>query len=142
MNRRLATLLAAALAFPGLETAACATARAAEPFVEVPMPAPVKRSYLLAYASMIVGGGLVGASFTLAHRAEDTYREYLSATDPDRISHLYDRTVTYDRLSSGSLLAGEALVATGIYLRFLRQPPPQRMSLELGAGTCALSMRF
>jgi len=142
MNRRLATLIAAALAFPGLETAACAPARAAEPFVEVPMPVSEKRSYLLAYTSMIVGGGLVGASFALAHRAEDTYQEYLSATDPDRISHLYDRTVAYDRLSSGSLLAGEALIATGIYLRFLRPPPPQRMSLKLGAGTCALSMRF
>jgi len=142
MNRRLATLLAAALACTGLETAACAPARAAEPFAEIPMPVPERRSYLLAYASLVAGGGLVGASFAFANRAEDTYQEYLNATDPDRISDLYDRTSSYDRLSSGSLLAGEALIATGIYLRFLRPPPRQRVSLVLGAGTCALSMRF
>jgi hypothetical protein len=142
MKRRLATLLAAALACTGLETAACVTARAAEPFVEFPMPAPVRHSYKLAYASLIAGGGLIGASFVIAGRADDIYQEYMSATEPDHISELYDRTVTYDRLARASLLAGEALIVTGIYLRFLRAAPPQRVGLVLGAGTCALSMRF
>jgi hypothetical protein len=142
MIRLPATLLAAALACTGLETTACAPARAAQPFAEVSMPAPERRSHLLAYASLIAGAGLIGASFTLADRAEDTYQEYMNATDPDRISDLYDRTASYDRLSSGFLLAGEALIATGIYLRFVRPPPPQRVGLVFGAGTCALSMRF
>lgn len=142
MNRLLATLLAAALTTTGLETAACAPARAAEPFAQVPMPAPERRSHLLAYVSLVAGAGLIGASFPLADRAQASYEEYLNATDPEPISDLYDRTVRYDRLASGSLLAGEALIVTGIYLRFLRPPPPQRVSLVLGAGTCALSMRF
>lgn len=142
MNRLLATLLAAGLAITGLETAACAPARAAEPFAEVPLPAPAHESHRLAYASLIGGAGLIGASFALAHSAQDTYSEYLNATDPGRISELYDRTVHFDRLSSGSLLAGEALIVTGVYLRFLRPDPPQRVSVVLGTGACALSVRF
>ena len=142
MIRLLATLLAAGLAISGFETAACAPAQAAEPFVEVPLPAPQPQSHRLAYASLVTGAGLIGASFALAHRAQDTYSEYLLATDPQRISDLYDWTVRYDRLSSGSLLTGEALLVAGVYLRFLRPPLPQRLSLVLGTGACALSVRF
>ena len=142
MNRLLATLLAAGLATAGLETAACAPARAAEPFTELPMPATERQSHWLAYASLATGAGLIGASFALAHRARETYDDYLIATDPPRIAKLYDRTVDYDRLASGSLLTGEGLIVAGIYLRFLRSPPPQRVSLVLGTGACALSVRF
>lgn len=142
MVRLLATLLVASLGFTGLETAACAPARAAEPFAEVPLPAATHESHRLAYASLLTGVGLIGASFTLAHRAQDTYNDYLIATEPRRIQVLYDRTVLYDRFSSGSLLTGEALLVTGIYLRFLRSPAPQRVSVMLEAGACALSVRF
>ena len=142
MNRLLATLLAAGLAITGLETAACAPARAAEPFTELPMPAPERQSHWLAYASLATGAGLIGASFAMARRAGDTYDEYLVATEPAQIARLYQRTVDDDRLASGSLLTGEALIVTGIYLRFLRTPPPQRVSLVLGTGACALSVRF
>ena len=142
MIRRLATLLAAGLALTGVETAACAMARAAEPFAEVPMPPPDRRSHLLAYSSLVTGAGLIGASFVFAHHADDAYGDYLVATDPDRIEDLYDRTIAYDRLARGSLLTGEALIATGLYLRFLRAPRPQRLSLDLGPRTCALSVRF
>ena len=142
MNRLLATLLAAGLAITGLETAACAPARAAEPFVELPMPTAKHSSHRLAYASLLTGAGLIGASFALADHAQNTYDEYLVATDPRHITDLYDQTVRYDHLSSGSLLTGEALIVTGLYLRFLRTPPPQRVSVVLGTGACALSVRF
>jgi hypothetical protein len=142
MIRRLATLIAAGLALTGLETAACARAQAAESFSEVPMPPPDRRSHVLAYTSLASGAGLIGASFLFAHRADDTYRDYLVATDPDRITDLFDRTIGYDRLSRGSLLTGEALIATGLYLRFLRPPRPQRVSFDLGPRACALSVRF
>ncbi|HEY6866721.1 MAG TPA: hypothetical protein VI792_05650, partial [Candidatus Eisenbacteria bacterium] len=59
-----------------------------------------------------------------------------------QITDLYDQTVTYDRLSSGSLLGGEALVLTGLYLRFLRPPKASRVGLALSPRTCALSLRF
>jgi hypothetical protein len=142
MNRPLATLLVASLGLAGLETAACAPARAAEPFEEMTGPPASHESHRLAYASLIVGAGLIGGSFAIAHQAQDTYDDYLKATDPGRIEELYDRTVLYDRFASGSLLAGEALVVTGIYLRFLRSPPMPRVSVRLGTGACALSVRF
>ena len=141
MNRLLATLLAAGLV-TGLETAACAPARAAEPFAEVPLPAPEHESHRLAYASLVTGAGLIGASFALAHLASDSYGDYLVATDLQRISERYQRTVHFDRLSSGSLLAGEALIVAGVYLRFLRSPPSPRVSVVMGTGACALSVRF
>ena len=142
MIRRLATLIALALALTGLETAACARAQAAEPFAEVSMPGPDRRSHWLAYTSLLSGAGLIGASFVFSHRADGTYRDYLVATDPERITDLFDLTIRYDRYSRGSLLTGEALIATGLYLRFLRPPQPQRVSFDLGPRACALSVRF
>ena len=142
MKRLLAPLLAAGLWISGLEPAAGALAQAAEPFSEVPLPAPEHHSHLWAYASLAVGAGLTGASFAFGHRADDTYQEYLNATEPGRITELYDETTTYDRLASGSLLAGETLIALGIYLRFLRPDQARRVSLDLSPRTCALSMRF
>ena len=65
----------------------------------------------------------------------------MTETDIDQIGPLYDRTIKLDRLATGSLVAGELLLATGIYLRFLR-PPRAALSLTLRPGRCALAYRF
>ncbi len=142
MGRLTAALLAAALSGSGIETAAGAPAPAASPFEEVPNAPPPRQSHLLAYATLGTGAALIGASFVFSHHADDLYAQYLGATDPNEITDLYDRTVTYDRLSSGSLLGGEVLVLTGLYLRFLHAPKTSRVSLGVGPRTCALSLRF
>jgi hypothetical protein len=122
--------------------AACAHAQAASPFPEIPIVNEVPPSYAWAYVALGSGVAMIGGSFLLSTRADRTYRDYLEATQPDRIESLYDRTVLYDRLAGGTLATGELLLATGIYLRFVRRPHATRMSLDLGPGHCALAYHF
>ena len=122
--------------------AACAYAQAASPFPEVALPHPEPPSHRWAYVTLGTGALLVGGSFLLASRADDTYRSYLGATQLDQIERLYDRTVLYDRLATGTLVCGEALLATGIYLHFLRKPRTPAVTLILEPGRCALAYRF
>lgn len=141
MFRPVAALLAALTATP-LIPAACAQAQAAGPFPEVRMPPRPRGSSTWAYVCIGAGLGLLGGSTILSERANDRYDEYLRATDPGRVRDLYDETVTLDRLSTASLLTGEALIATGLYLRFLRREPASRMAFHLGPARCAVSWRF
>lgn len=122
--------------------AACVSAQAASPFPEVVVEQPPRRSHTLAYASLASSVVLIGGSFVLTQQADDAYDAYLRETDPGRIETYYDRAVLYDRVASGSLLAGELLLVTGIYLRFLRHPQDRRIQFALGPGRCALSLRF
>lgn len=138
MTRTLAAMLAAIVVF-GSGSAAVA---AEGPFAEVPLSAAPRASYRTAYFSLAVGAGLIGASFTFSRRANDAYDRYLAASDPAQILIHFDETERYDRWSSASLLTGEALIATGLYLRFLRPPPSARLSLSLDPGRCAVSYRF
>jgi hypothetical protein len=112
------------------------------PFPEVPLPPPEQRSHVWAYASLVTGTGLMASSFAFANRANHAYRDYLQAVEPALIERLYDRAVLNDRLSSATLLSGEALIATGLYLRFLRNPPESHLSLSVGSTRCALHWRF
>ena len=112
------------------------------PFPEVPLPEPGRRSHYLAYGCLATGVGLMVSSFAFANRANHAYRDYLGAVEPAAIERLYDRAVLNDRLSSATLLGGEVLIATGLYLRFLRNPPESRLSLSLGSTRCALRWRF
>ena len=121
--------------------AACAHAQAASPFPQVPLPEERRPSHHPAYAAFGAGALLVGGSFLVATRADDTYDGYLAAIQPDEIERLYDRTVLYDRMATGMLVSGELLLATGIYLRFLR-PSRTTLSLTLGPSRCALAYRF
>lgn len=115
---------------------------AAGPFPDVPLSEDRRPSYRAAYACLAVGAGLVGASFAFSHRANQEYDRYLAASDPQEILHRFDETERYDRMSSASLLTGEALFAVGVYLRFLRPPPDSRLTLSLDPGRCAVSYRF
>ena len=140
MTFPLATRRAGILLLALAGTAACTVARAADPFPEVALPPPAHHSHAWAYGSLALGAGLIGGSFLISERADASYREYLAATDPGRIEELYDRTVLQDRIASGSLLTGEALLALGVYLRFLRHPESSRASLRLSPGRCALAL--
>ena len=100
-----------------------------------------RRSHTWSYVAMGSGAAMVGASFLMGRRANDSYEAYLRETDPSRIDELFDRTVLYDRAASGSLLLGEALLCVGVYWRFLRRPTPS-VSLLLGTERCAVSYRF
>ena len=142
MKRVVAAIVAAALFLDATRAAVCAHAQAADPFAEVIVPAPHHRSHLWAYGCIGAGVTMIAASFEFAHRANRTYDRYLAATEPVEIGRLYDRTVREDRLASGSLLGGEALVALGLYLRFLRRPAGSSLSLDLGPRRCALAWRF
>lgn len=165
MMRILAAFLAASLAAQVFLPAVCASARAAEPlsgasagperadvvrdpgppptpFEIVAQATPPRRSHRLAWASFLTGAGLVGLSFALTDRANDAYDDYLLATNAADAERLYDRTRRYDRLSAASLLTGEALVATAVWLRFVRPRPESRVALVAGPDRCAVSLRF
>ena len=126
--------------------AAGAYAQAARPFPVVPVTEPPRRSHTWAWVTMAAGGALIGASFPLAHHADQVYDRYKIATDPAEIERLYDETARYDWYARGTLVAGEALIATGLYLRFLRRPraarPAATLDLEVGPARCALAWRF
>ena len=125
------------------ETAAGAEAPAAEPFPVVTPEASPPRSHTWAWLSMLGGAALVGSSFVITERANELYDDYLAATDPARIEQLYDDTLRHDLAARLTLFGGEALVATGLYLRFVRRsPPPRTVSWSLQPTRCAVSLHF
>lgn len=142
MKRTLAVLLAALQSFASLDTAACAPAQAAAPFPEVRLQPETNPSHRLAYATLVAGAVLIGASYEFERRADREYQLYRNETDIARIGALYDRTINLDRWSNASLLGGEALLAAGVYLRFLRRPAPSHVVLTPGITRCAVSWRF
>ena len=139
---RPAGLLRAAIAGLLIIEAACAHAPAASAFEVVPRTHEVHRSHRAAWACVIAGAGLVAASFPLAATANDRYGEYLAETVPDAIPGRWNATIRADRVASGSLLAGEALLVAGTWLRSIHRPDERRVALDLGPTRCALSCRF
>lgn len=142
MMRIAAAFLAASLTAQILLPAVCASAQAAEPFEVVPQDAPPDGTHRLAWTSFLTGAGLVGLSFALTAKANRAYDDYLVATEPAQAEHFYDRTTRYDRLSAASLLTGEALIATAVWLRFIHHRPDSRISLVAEPDRCAVSLRF
>jgi hypothetical protein len=142
MMRIVAAFLAASLAAQIFLPAVCASAQAAEPFEIVPQETRPNGTHRLAWASFLTGAGLVGLSFALTDQANSAYDDYLVATDPARAEHFYDRTTHYDRLSAASLLTGEALIATAVWLRFIHPRPDSRLTLVAGPDRCAVALRF
>jgi hypothetical protein len=119
-----------------------AHAQTVAPFPQVPLGQPAPRSHAWAYVSIAVGVGMVGSSFLIADLADDTYEDYLSATEPQRIEELYDRTLRLDAFSRAALLGGEALIGTGLYLRFVRRPHRAPIGLSLAPHRCAITVLF
>jgi hypothetical protein len=137
-----AAALAALLTIQWVFPAARAHAQAAEPFPVVPLETQVSRRHTWAYVTLAGGAALVGLSFSFSHKADDAYDAYLVSTDPVEIQTLYDRAVANDHRAQVSLLSGEALIAAGLYLRFIRRPGPSKVSLSLRPSRCALAYRF
>ena len=131
-------LLTLSQSFP----AACAPAQAAAPFPVVPVTGHPPRSHRGAYLCLGAGVAATVGSFAIAREADRAYDRYLVESDPSRIEGLYDRTVRLDRWSRVSLLGGQALIVTGLYLRFLRHAPDERVTLLVAPGRCALALRF
>jgi hypothetical protein len=142
MKRFAAVLLAACTMLSSFVPAARAQSQAVEPFPTVPLDIPEKQNYWGAYLACIGGASLVGLSFAFTHRADHAYDEYLASTDPEEIQALYDRAAHYDHLSQASLLTGEALIATGLYLRFIRRPPHKKVAFSVEPSRCAVTYRF
>lgn len=172
MRNRLAAKLSAVVAGGLLTLAACACARAASaspvttvvaqsgdpipadtalrrPFEVVGRSTPVvRRSNTWAWVTALAGAALVGASFPLADEADRRYEAYLGEGDLGRIDERFSATTRMDRLATGALLAGEGLLATAVWLRFVRgeKDEPVRLServqLDVRAGRCALAVGF
>jgi hypothetical protein len=145
MKRFLAAMLAAMVVSGPLAAAAHdlspSPGNPAQPFESVPLPPPPNRSHRGSHVAFLMGVALVAGSFTLSDRANRAYDRYLDAETEPEIERWFDESQRYDRWSSGALLGGEGLVATGVYLRFLRRPSSP-LSLVLASRTCAVSLRF
>ena len=142
MPRMTAAALAALLTLQWILPAARAHAQAADPFPVVPLETQASRGHTWAYVTLAGGAALVGLSFTFSHKADDAYAAYLISTDPAEMQSLYDRAEGNDHRAQASLLTGEALIAAGLYLRFVRRPGPGKVSLSLEPSRCALAYRF
>jgi hypothetical protein len=84
--------------------------------------AAAEPSHTRAYVALGAGAALTGASFLLAEAADRDYERYLVETDPARLEDRYDSARRLDRLSAGTLIAGQAALALGLYWRFLHHP--------------------
>ncbi len=116
--------------------------RPAPAFEVVPRASAGKHSNKWTWISALTGAALVGVSFPLADEADRRYDTYLSETDVARIDERFRATQRMDRLASGSLLTGEALLATAVWLRFVRGDHHERVSLDFQPSRCALALRF
>ena len=142
MRPSAAALLLACLVTGAPEWAACAHAQAAIPFEEVNLPPTRPATHRAAWLAAVAGASLVAASFPLASAADRRYDEYLREVDPSRIEERYEATAYMDRLASASLLTGEGLLLSAVWLRFIHRRPPARAALVMGPGRCAVSLRF
>ena len=142
MRRALAALLLAGYVTGAPEWAVCANAQAASLFQEVEVAPGPKRSHTLSWLTGLAGVGLLAASFPLAAHADDLYGRYESETDLGRIEDRYRESQRADRIASGTLIAGEALLVTAVWLRFVRRPADARTALILEPARCAVSYRF
>lgn len=141
MRPRLAALLLAVLAAGAPVPAARAQASAV--FEVIPRHTHVRHSHHLAWLTALAGAGLVAGSFPLAAEADRRYAVYLAETDIAAIDTRFDATARMDRLASGTLLAGEGLLATAVWLRFLHAPrESNRLTFEVEPARCAVSLRF
>ena len=142
MLRRTAATLAALLVVQLSLPAACASAQAVAPFQGVPIEPPARHNHTWSYVTLAGGAALVGLSFSLNHRGDESYAAYLASSNPDEIDRLYNRAVYYDHLSQASLLSGEVLIAAGLYWRFIRRPAARRLDVSLLPSRCVVSFRF
>ena len=127
---------------PDVAPAARAQAQAAAPFPVVPTEEKSGGHHIWAYLTWPGGASLIGLSFVTRTAPTRPTRIYLESPDPAEIDLLYDQAVRNDHYAQASLLTGEAMLAAGLYLRFIRHPSPKRVSLNLAPTRCALALHF
>lgn len=151
MRSRLAALMLAAMACGTPAWAAGADAPAASPFEVVPNRPEEGHSHKLALGVAITGVLLVGASFPLAAEGDRRYETYLTETDVAQIEDRYQATLQMDNFAKASLLVGELLLATAVWMRFVHPSgeshaagpdTPERLTLDVRPDRCALALRF
>ena len=142
MRKSLAALLLASYLTGAPEWAVCANAQAASLFQETEIRRPPQQPHKAAWVVALAGTGLIAASYPLAARADERYADYLAETDVALIEDRYLASRTADRWASASLLSGEALLVTAVYLRFIRRASPARLAMDLTPHRCAVSLRF
>lgn len=142
LRRWAAALLLASAATGAPNGAVCAFAQAADSFEVVPRPVPDRTPHRAAWVCAVAGAGLVAASFPLADLAERRYADYLAETDVAAIEDRFQATVRADRMAGASLVAGEALLVTALWLRFVRRPGRPPASLVVLPDRCAIRLRF
>ncbi len=151
MRSRLAALMLAALACGTPAGAASAEAPTAPPFEVIPARSSDGHTHKLAWGTAIAGVVLVGASFPMAAEADRRYDAYLVETDVDQIEDRFQSTLKMDNYAKASLLVGEVLLATAVWMRFVRSPQasratarmtPERITLDVRPDRCALALRF
>lgn len=142
LRRWTAALLLVSAAAGAPNGAARAFAQAADSFEVVPRPVAAPGPHRAAWLCAIAGVGLVAASFPLSDLADRRYDEYLAESDPAKVEDRYQATRRADRFASASLLAGESLVLTAVWLRFVRRSPPPRASVVVLPDRCAVRLRF
>jgi hypothetical protein len=142
MLRPVAAVLAALLSLQLIVPAARAQAQAAAPVPVVPAEEKSGGHHVWAYLTLAGGASLIGLSFVYSNRADEAYADYLESSNPAEIDQLYDQAVRNDHYAQATLLTGEAMLAAGLYLRFIRHPSPKRVSLNLAPTRCALALHF
>lgn len=126
---------------PGAAETDPARAGDVTPFPVVEVPPSNGHRHRGALISAVTGLGLIGASFAWQRSANRRYDDYLSETDPDAIESRWNAVVRADRLSTSSLIAGELLLATAVYLRFVRASQP-RVALAVAPSRAAVAVRW
>jgi hypothetical protein len=122
---------------------ASARAQSAPPFEVVPNPSATPHPHRAAWLTAFAGVGFIAVSFPLAHEADHRYAQYLAETDVALIDERYDATTRMDRLATATLLTGEALLVTSVWLRFVHAPrETNRLSFAVEPSRCAVSLRF
>jgi hypothetical protein len=142
MRSRLAALLLAVVAGATAARAEEPPAPPGTPFEVVHRAPRPTGSHRLALYTALAGAALVAASFPLSEEADRRYERYLLEVDPDRMDALFKGAQRFDRYSAATLLAGEALLATAVWLRFVRDPQRQRVTLDIRPDRCAVALRF
>jgi len=146
VRRRLAALILAVLAGATWPRGAVAQGTGEPPPAHTPFEVVSRpssgSSHRLALLTALTGVALVAASFPISAEADRRYEEYLVSTDPGAMEEHFQAAERLDKYAAASLIAGEVLLATAVWLRFVRSPSRDRLSLAVGPERCALSVRF
>src|SRR6185436_7692831 len=131
--------------------AAGADAPAASPFEVVPNRPDEGHAHKLALGIAITGVVLVAVSFPLAAEGDHRYEAYLAETDVSQIENRFQATLKMDNYAKASLLVGELLLATAVWMRFVQHSSEshaaspdthERLTLDVRPDRCALALRF